>query len=514
MMKPILLCLLCVGTIFAQSEPKSLTWGDQYNGTYNNPVLNADYSDPDIIKAGDTFYMVCSDFHYMGMQVLESKDLVNWTLINQIYNRFDFAEGYNTMQKYSQGSWAPSIRQHNGLFYVYFCTPEEGVYMATAKDPAGQWSPLVEVKRTKGWEDPCPFWDEDGTAYLGHSVLGAGPIIVHKMSPDGTKLLDDGVEVYRGNVAEGTKFYKRGGWYYLIIPEGGVATGEQVALRSKSIYGPYEHKIVLEQGSTAINGPHQGGLVELESGEAWFMHFQDVGALGRICHLQPVKWTDGWPLMGIDYDGNGIGEPVANYKKPDVSKAYTPEFPATSDEFDSKNLGFQWQWNHNPIDKNRSLLQKKGHLSLTAAKADDNKNAPNTLTQKMVGNSGTVTTRMATKDLADGQKAGLCLVGQNIHEVGVIKKGDRLYFYASNKGEAVTGPEVNREYVYLKMDINLKGSTVLSYSTDGKAYILIGTNCEIANSNYWKGARPALFSYNEVQEGGTAHFDWFHYTFE
>ena len=215
----------------------TLDWGDQHNGTYKNPVLNADYSDPDVIRVGDKYYMVASDFHYLGMQVLESSDLVNWQLVSQIYDRFDYP-GWDANRHYGGGSWAPAIRHHDGRFYVYFCTPDEGLFMSTAEDAHGPWSPLHCLKEVSKWEDPCPFWDDNGQAYLGRSQHGAGPIIVHKMSADGRQLLDDGVIVYTGPVAEGTKFMKRDGYYYLIIPEGGVGGGWQTVLRSRNIYGP------------------------------------------------------------------------------------------------------------------------------------------------------------------------------------------------------------------------------------------------------------------------------------
>ena len=216
-----------------------LDWGDQLNGTYKNPVLNADYSDPDGIRVDERYYMGASDFHFLGMQVLESRDMVNWQIISQIYDRFDLP-GWDSNQHYAGGSWAPSIRYHDGLFYVYFCTPDEGLFMSTASDPNGPWSPLYCVKAIEKWEDPCPFWDEDGQAYLGRSQWGAGPIIIHKMSADGRQLLDDGVTVYTGPVAEGTKIMKRNGYYYLIIPEGGVGQGWHTVLLSQHLYGPYE----------------------------------------------------------------------------------------------------------------------------------------------------------------------------------------------------------------------------------------------------------------------------------
>ena len=326
-----------------------VSWGDQGNGTYINPLLNADYSDPDVIRVGDKYYMVASEFNYMGIQMLESEDLVNWQIISQVYDHF---EGFDTVNRYAKGSWAPALVYHNGRYYVYFCTPDEGLFMSSATDPRGPWEPLCCVKNIKGWEDPCPFWDEDGRAYLGHSKVGAGPIIIHKMSDDGKQLLDDGLTVYSGPVAEGTKFQKREGWYYLVIPEGGVGTGWQTVLRSKNIYGPYEKKVVLEQGITTINGPHQGNIVDTPNGQWWLFHFQDTPGLGRVVHLQPVRWTDGWPMAGTDLNMNGIGEPVYVWQKPATGKALTPSLPQHSDEFTGDiitwkgqrqdGLGLQW----------------------------------------------------------------------------------------------------------------------------------------------------------------------------
>ena len=310
-MKRVLICLLAILPSCLAAQLQS--WGDQGDGTYKNPVICADFSDPDVIRVNGKYYMVASDFHFLGMQVLESEDGVNWRYASQIYSRFDMP-GWNTMAHYAGGSWAPAIRYHNGMFYVYFCTPDEGLFMSTAKSAHGPWSPLHCVRSVAKWEDPCPFWDDDGQAYLGRSRHRAGPIIVHRMSADGRQLLDEGITVYTGPVAEGTKFMKRNGYYYLIIPEGGVGTGWQTVLRARNIYGPYERRIVLEQGSTTINGPHQGALVEGANGEWWFYHFQETPVLGRIVHLQPVRWENDWPVIGQDLDGKYYeqgGEPFS-----------------------------------------------------------------------------------------------------------------------------------------------------------------------------------------------------------
>ena len=232
-MKKAIIFALLMGMLPVSAQ--RLDWGDQGNGTYKNPVLNEDYSDPDIIRVGCKYYMVASDFHFIGMQVLESDDMVNWQVVSQIYDRFDLP-GWDTNSHYSGGSWAPSIRWHDGRFYVYFCTPEEGLFMSSAEDARGPWTPLHCLKSIPKWEDPCPLWDDDGKAYMGRSQYGAGPIIIHKMSPDGKTLLDDGVTVYTGPVAEGTKWLKRNGYYYLSSPkEEWVAAGRRCCARNMSM---------------------------------------------------------------------------------------------------------------------------------------------------------------------------------------------------------------------------------------------------------------------------------------
>ncbi len=481
-------------------------WGDLGNGYYRNPVLNADFSDPDIIRVGNDFFMVCSDFHYMGIPVLHSKDLVNWSLVGQVYRSLDIDPRYDNMEGYGKGSWAPAIRYHKELFYIYFCTPDEGLYMSTASNPAGPWSALHEVKRIERWEDPCPFWDDDGKAYLGHSILGAGPIIIHEMSPDGKNLLDDGKIVFTGKIAEGTKIYKRNGFYYLVIPEGGVETGWQIAARSKSIYGPYERKIVLSQGNTSINGPHQGGLVELVSGESWFIHFQSCGILGRVCHLQPVEWINDWPIMGSNC------EPVIIFKKPTIQGSFPVHTPQTSDDFDSSQLGLQWQWNHNPVSANWSLTERKGYLRLKSLQASDIIQARNTLTQRLMGNKGKISVKLDTSFMKDGQIAGITYLGAHDKEnwIGAIKKDSKIWIKAITSNIVFNGPEIRDKIVFFRTDINIPGSTNFSFSFDGKDFIPLGIDCTLKNV-FWKGARIGLFTYNKSVECGYADFDWFYY---
>jgi beta-xylosidase len=471
-------------------------WGDQGNGTYRNPVLNADFSDPDVIRVGSKYYMVASDFHFLGMQVLESDDMVNWRYVSQIYRRFD-EPGWDDNGHYAGGSWAPAIRHHNGLYYVYFCTPDEGLYMSTASDPRGPWAPLHLVKRVAKWEDPCPFWDEDGQAYLGRSKHGAGPIIVHRMSADGKQLLDEGTTVYQGPIAEGTKFMKRNGYYYLIIPEGGVGTGWQTVLRAKNIYGPYERKVVLEQGSTNINGPHQGALVDAPDGSWWFYHFQETPVLGRVVHLQPVRWQDDWPLMGVDYDGNGIGEPVAEWHTPIASRH--PFLPQVDDDFSSPALGLQWQWNHNPVDTHWSLKEKKGWLTLKALPADSLKQCRNMLTQKVVGYQSESTTLLTS---SGDCYAGLFCSGKTFRGIGLCKDG--IFVEAQGQREIILKGKFQKLWVRVTNDCQANRHQ-FSFSTDGLHFTTAGEPFPL-RSGYWKGIRVGLFCYGK---SGRAAFDEF-----
>ena len=464
----------------ASEPPRVLRWGDQGDGTYRNPVLKADYSDPDVIRVGDDFYLVASDFHFVGMQVLHSRDLVNWEVVGQVFPRLDMHPKYDEMNGYAQGTWAPTLRYHDGRFYVFVCTPYDGLFMWHATDPRGPWSETVTVKAVSGWEDPAPFWDDDGSAWLVHSVLGAGPLLLHGMSPDGRRLLDDGVEIYRGKVAEGPKLFKRRGEYYISLPEGGVETGGQAVLRAKSLHGPWERREVLVPGS-----PHQGGLVDLPSGESWFLGFKSTGHLGRVVHLLPVRWgEDGWPVFG---DG---GRTVERWKKPGVGKAQPIARPATSDDFDAKTLRPQWQWNHNPVTEAWSVAARPGWLRLEARPASDISRARNTLTQKLWDDAGLFEARLDTSGMADGQRAGVTFVsGGAFGWVGVAMRGGKRRI-AWEQGE---GPELTGDAVVLRGRYSGNAAR-LEYSLDGRDFTDTGVPFTLA-FGHWKGARVGIFSY-------------------
>lgn len=512
-----LFMMTLIGTNTRAQAPEDTRWGDLGDGTFANPVLFTDYSDPDVIRVGNKYYMTGSEFHYMGMQILESDDMVNWRIIGQVYDKID-QEMFRDMKGYGNGTWAPSLRYHDGRFYIYVCMPITGLYMTSSEKPEGPWEPLYHVKDINGWEDPCPLWDENGNAYLGRGRVGAGAIIVHRMSPDGKTLLDDGRVVYEGPVAEGTKFHLRDGYYYLSIPEGGVGSGWQMVLRSKDIYGPYEGKRVLETGSTNVNGPHQGALVDTPEGEWWFYHFQDRVPQGRVVHLQPVSWPKGdFPTIGKDYDGNGIGEPMKIVNKPNTGKKRKPSHPQTDDKFQGGNLGLQWQVNHNPIPGCISVTDRKGMLAIKATKADQISNAHNTLTQKTMGYKGMATVMVDYSDIHFGQRMGMACLGSNMVGVGVEKVNEngkevmRLYFEKNGDSHTVQGLDTQKQRIWFRLKIDgIHNKHQFSYSTDGKRFNPVGQEFEEYNSG-WKGSRIGLYSYSSEEKSGTAYFDNFEY---
>lgn len=273
--------------------------------------------------------------------------------------------------------------------------------------------PAVAVLSGAGWEDPCPFWDDDGEAYLVHSKLGAGPLILHRMSPDGKHLLDAGRIIVQDPVhlptLEGPKLYKRNGWYYIFAPMGGVGRGSQAVLRSRNIWGPYDFRTVLTQGNSSVNGPHQGGYVETPDGRGWFLHFSQRGAHGRIDYLEPVRWQDDWPVIGEAPPGATQGQPVASWTMPVVVRGAAKWKPQTSDDFSRPTLSPMWEWNHNPDDAHWSLTERRGYLRLHPMAAPDLFHARDTLTESMQDESLTFTAHLDISHLKDGDRAGVSI---------------------------------------------------------------------------------------------------------
>lgn len=501
-------------------------------GSYHNPIIFADYSDPDVIRVGNDFYLVASSFGCSpGLPILHSQDLVHWTIIAYVFQKYP-DQAFNQPQ-HGNGVWAPSLRYHRGEFYVYYGDPDRGVFMSKAKNAAGPWSPLFKVREAKGWIDTCPFWDDDGNAYLVHawakSRAGINSILtIHRMSADGRKVLDEGQMVFDGHAhhptMEGPKLYKRAGYYYIFAPAGGVPTGWQTILRSKNIFGPYEDRIVLDQGKTNINGPHQGGWVELSSGESWFIHFQDRGAYGRITHLQPMKWIDNWPVIGADEDGDGKGEPVLVHRKPNVSSHHSNAAPATTDEFSRLSVGLQWQWQANYQERWWSLRLRPGWLRLFSqplpAKAVNLWPMPSLLLQKLPAAQFTVTTKVDASHLVLGEIAGLVMFGMDYSYLALERQSSGWHLVKSSCKNAITeGKEIvegeaalTNPVVYLRVKVSEGAVCQFSFSADGKTFIPIGESFT-AREGRWVGAKIGLFASTTASAGksGYADFDWFRF---
>ena len=331
------------------------------------------------------------------------------------------------------------------------------------------------------------------------------------MSPDGRKLLDEGVTVYTGPVAEGTKFYKMNGYYYISIPEGGVSTGWQTILRSKNIYGPYEKKVVLEQGTTNVNGPHQGALADTPSGEWWFYHFQATEPLGRVVHLQPVCWKEDWPMIGVDIDMNGIGEPVRTWTKPVINKTSDRFLPQTDDDFSTEKLGYQWQFNHNPDDENWSMSERKGWMMIHSTKAKNLREARNMMTQKCMGYISEAVTELDIKQIADGQRAGILGIGNVFNGAGITRIEGKNYVYLEQNGVAKTICEWKGNRIFLKARFNAPENLhQFYYSANGKEFTACGDLYSL-HSGDWKGIRTGIYSYNVNDERGKVFFNSFIY---
>jgi beta-xylosidase len=453
--------LLTAVSLTVSAQYKSQVWSpDNGDGTYTNPVINADYSDPDVCvgPSGEDYYMTASSFQCTpGLPILHSKDLVNWTIVGYalktLYTGDKALEEHFATPQHGAGVWAPSIRYHQGEYYIYWGDPDYGVYMVKTKNPAGDWEAPVCVIEGKGMIDTTPLWDEDGRCYLVNGWANsrgkfASVLCVRELSADGKRAISNPVIVFDGNgtenrTCEGPKFYKRDGWYWIMCPAGGVPDGFQLAMRSKSPYGPYEHKIVLTQGKTNINGPHQGGWVHNKYGEDWFLHFQDKEAYGRVVHLNPVDWSSGWPVMGKK------GEPVTTYKKPQSSST-TIANPVENDEFNSPVLGKQWQWHAN-YHQFFGMPTAFGTMRIYTHKLSVGwKNlweVPNMLLQKTPADEFMVTTKLRFTSKADGQFGGLIMMGHNYQALVVRREGREFKLLVLSCEDADRGKAQKEELI-------------------------------------------------------------------
>ena len=507
----------------AVAQYKSEVWcPDNGDGTYTNPVINADYSDPDVCvgPSGEDYYMTASSFQCTpGLPILHSRDLVNWEIVG--YALGNLYEGdaelleHFSQPQHGNGVWAPSIRYHNGWYYIYWGDPDFGVYMVKTQNPAGKWTEPLCVIRGKGYIDTTPLWDDDGRCFLVNGWANsrakyASVLTVRELCADGTKAIGQPVIVFDGNgtenrTCEGPKFYKRDDWYWILCPAGGVPTGFQLAMRSKSPYGPYEAKKVLWQGKTNINGPHQGGWVHTKYGEDWFLHFQDKEAYGRVVHLNPVDWSTGWPIMGKK------GEPVTTYKKPQANGQQPIANPVESDEFNAPTLGKQWQWHAN-YDEKFGVPTAFGTFRIYTYKLSEGwKNfweVPNLLLQKTPADQFTVTTKLRFTSKADGQFGGLIMMGLDYSALVVKRIGKEFQLVqmickGADKGKPQTEKVITslkptaedkidykpgiHEDIYLRLTVS-NSRLHFAYSLNGKKFQECGDEFQMKEGK-WIGAK-------------------------
>lgn len=536
-----------------QKEYVSQVWvADRGDGTYQNPVLYADYSDPDACRVGNDFYMTSSSFNCLpGLQILHSNDLVNWRIIGAAIPYRLTPVSTPERPEHGNRVWAPAIRHHNGEFYIFWGDPDQGVFMTKARDPQGPWTEPVLVKVGQGIIDPCPLWDDDGQVYLMHAYAGSraqlkSVIAICQLNEEATQAVTPSRIVFDGHEAhptcEGPKFYKKGGYYYIFHPAGGVPTGWQVVLRSKNVYGPYECKTVLAQGNTSVNGPHQGAWVDTPTGEDWFLHFQDVGAYGRLVHLQPMKWKDGWPVIGTDPDGDGCGEPVLSHRKPDVGRTYPVCTPQESDEFDGYTLSPQWQWHANINEKWAYYAGNRGFVRLysypVVPQYRNLWDVANLLLQKTPAPNFTATMKLTfspTKQYK-GERTGLVVMGMDYAALVLENAADEMTLsqvvcHGADKGQpeqvnASVG--LKESTVYLRVKFGCDGRKIaqsegghdllvtcdFSYSTDGRTFSPLGTTFQ-AREGKWIGTKVGTFCTRpaiRANDGGWADVDWFRIT--
>jgi beta-xylosidase len=558
-------CCVLLAASAAEAQTADGRWfADLGDGSYRNPVLAGDYSDPDVVRVGEDFYLTASSFaNAPGLPILHSRDLVNWTIIGHALPRV-LPDSHFRSPRRGGGVWAPAIRYRDGRFLIYYPDPDFGIFLVTATDPRGPWSAPQRVDDTKGAIDPAPYWDEDGTGWLVHALARsragkANVILLKRMNADGTKTMGEARTIIDGDTlppvmtslgprpwqtTEGPKLYKRDGYYYVFAPSGSVKGGWQGVFRSRHIEGPYEGRDVLDQGRTQTNGPHQGTWVTTAKGEDWFLHFQDRDSYGRVVHLQPMTWRKGWPVIGADPDGDGRGEPVERHRKPAVP-AQARTAPVADDDF-AGPLSPAWQWNSNPGEDWLTLTD--GQLRLKSVSGSANLyETGNLLSQKLPNWSFAATTLLHFAPLRSGERAGLAILGQRYAWIGVERRGEMLRLVQARRdgvdplaAEAkMEGPVLTDGKVWLRMRVEpvtvavdppsftpywpamlreMHARIRFSYSLDGTSFVPLGEPFE-SRPGRWVGAQIGLFA--QAPDGtpasiattvGHADFDWFRIT--
>ncbi|MCX7010548.1 MAG: family 43 glycosylhydrolase [Kiritimatiellaeota bacterium] len=473
-------CLLTATAADVQRSPTA--WGDQGDGRFKNPILPSDYSDVDAIRVGADYFAISSTFQYApGVVVLRSKDLVNWQIVGHVVDdvtQISPEMKWDKMNRYGRGIWAGAIRHHAGKFWVYFGTPDEGYFMSTATDVAGSWEPLTHVMKAAGWDDCCPFWDDDGQGYLiGSCFKDHYKIHLFKLTVDGKQLVEGfDLVLHQGQGREANKLYKWNGLYYHFFSEVNREGRVTMMGRAKNITGPYEYRQMNHVNPRVDREPNQGGIVQAEKGAWWFVTHQGTGAYeGRTLCLLPVTWREGWPVIG-EVGADGIGNMVWQAQKPIAG--FPALLPQMSDAFASRTLGAQWEWNYQPRAEMWSLAERPGWLRLHAFRPL--------------------------------QRGNLLKAGNKYAWLGITQSNGVRRITHSANGHETCGAAVNGTEVWLRSLITADGACTWAFSCDGQSFTPFGERYALEWANY-RGDRIGLFCYNNDADAGQADFAAFRY---
>ena len=500
---------------------------DNGDGTYTNPVIRGDYPDTDIIRVGSDYYMISSSFACMpGIPVCHSKDLVNWRVIGHAYDQLTFLPSYSMERQqtaYGRACWAPTMRYHDGWFYIGVNLKSDRFVMFKSRRPEGPYTmhPFAEELY-----DPGLFIDDDGRKYVTH---GQNDIRITELNDEGTEIKtpgDKGTVILRATEAyhlyfEGCHTYKRNGWYYIFNPAQGYS-GVQMVSRSRNLYGPYETRVLMDDDVNYRGaGVHQGGYVDTDCGESWAFMFQDRDYMGRDMMLFPMRWVDDWPVVGLDPDPSKItpdlarrigrlheGKGVVTYRKPTVSAPNDQ----TTDHFDNTILGQLWEFSHVPVSEKWSLQERKGHLRLYAMPAKGYEWARNSLTRKIVGPASTATVKVDVSHLQPGDFAGHGIMGSTMLQQGVMRMADgqlqlqmRQSKHVADQTVCTASLPADTRYIYLQTSVTKQGTVCFAYSLDGTGYTRFGQETP---SGFWRflGLRHALCCYQHSEANDSSFY--------
>jgi len=506
-------------TTYASAAPSASPSNEGTTGvpdtsaTYRNPVLDGDFSDPDVIRVGDDYWMITSTMHLSpGMTVLHSNDLITWSYAGHcVPDLRVLGPQYaaESMSRFGRGIFAGSLRYHAGRYWVFFTTLDEGFFMTSATHPAGPWDPVHRIWDSRSWDDPCPLWDRDGHAWLvaSHPDAAEWYTYLFPMSADGRSIDHEAATILDSwHTSEGNKIFRHDGRYFVLHNEVRAAGGRvAVIMRADTLDGPWEKRVLVQGiGPDLEREPCQGALVDNADG-SWSLvthHGRGGYPEGRPVSVLPVTWVRGWPVANPDPDGVGRMAWTARAPLPGAARSVLQR----SDSFTAPDLGAQWQWNHAPHDGAWGLtgsgLRIDGRRMSTPGSL---MHAPNTLSQRSSARGGTAFVHLALGSLADGAFAGLGHLSSAPSAILAHRVGGacRLEVWGA---ERTLGPAVDGG-IWLRTDLDYRGFASFSYSADGQTYTAIGHSVPTVWSHY-RGSRIALYSFSD-EGGGHALFSNF-----